>query len=279
MRFTGLSVCALLFVGVGLGGCNVSENTQSITTKNQTTTGTSESITIHSGSDSNNGSGFGNGSSQNGVGNTGSNNGFGNGSGSSKKVVGSGKLKTESRPVANFHAINSSIVGDVIITQTGKEALKLSTDDNILPYLKTRIDNGTLYIEFAQHVSLQATQGIKIEVDVNTLSDIDIAGTADVQANQIAGDALNVTLSGTGNTKLSGHVTDLKWTLSGSGDLDATHLQAKSATIEISGTGNGIVNASDQLSIDISGTGNIKYLGSPKIQQSVSGTGSVSQQP
>src|SRR5687767_96183 len=54
-------------------------------------------------------------------------------------VNGSGKITTEPRTVSGFSTISLSGSGRLIVEQTGTESLTVTTDDNLLPYIKTEV--------------------------------------------------------------------------------------------------------------------------------------------
>jgi hypothetical protein len=51
---------------------------------------------------------------------------------------------TEPRTVPGFSAVSLSGSGQVTIEQTGRESLTVTTDDNLLPYIKTDVKGNTL---------------------------------------------------------------------------------------------------------------------------------------
>ena len=61
-------------------------------------------------------------------------------------VVGSGTLKSESRPVSGFTTVTLSTVGSLTIEQTGTESLTVEGDDNIVPLITTVVKNNNLEI-------------------------------------------------------------------------------------------------------------------------------------
>jgi hypothetical protein len=194
-----------------------------------------------------------------------------------KGVPGSGVVKTESRSVANFAAVDLKCVGKVVITQSGKEALSVTAEDNLLPLLQTQVVDGTLQIDLASGVDLKPTKSIEFDIDVKKLTNLTVSGAGSIQANQIAGKELTVALPGAGSVVLSGKVTDLHMTLEGAGNLDAAQLKTDEATVDNSGVGRVVVNADKRLKVSLSGVGSVEYIGSPQLEKEVSGLGKVTQ--
>src|SRR5712671_8217893 len=59
-------------------------------------------------------------------------------------IGGSGKIITEPRTVSGFSKVSLSGSGQVVIEQTGMESLTVTTDDNLLPYIKAEVHGDTL---------------------------------------------------------------------------------------------------------------------------------------
>jgi len=63
-------------------------------------------------------------------------------------VAGSGKVVTEPRTVSGFSRVSLSGSGQVFIDRTGAESVTVTTDDNLLPYIRTEVRDGTLELGF-----------------------------------------------------------------------------------------------------------------------------------
>jgi hypothetical protein len=188
-------------------------------------------------------------------------------------IKGSGVVKTETRPVGKFTAIELEY-GRLTIEQTGTESLTVTADDNILPLLTTDVKGGTLTLSVVNGTNYSGAEPVYV-VTVAALRSVELDGSGEIQASKLDGETLSVAISGSGSAKLAGRATELTLSIEGSGSIDATQLRAKRAKAEISGSGSLTVNASDELDADISGAGTIWYLGSPKVKSDVSGSGSI----
>jgi hypothetical protein len=199
-----------------------------------------------------------------------------NGNGGATAVRGSGRIVTEARTVGPFTSIHLGGIGSASIARTGTTGLSISADDNLIPLIMSEVKDGALYLSIKNAVSIRAGH-VEYRVTVGDLREVDVSGAADLQAADLAGAALAVTVSGAGQARLSGRTDDLTAGVSGAGSLDAAALDAKRATIAASGSGSVLVNASDMLDASASGAGNVRYLGGPKLATHVSGAGSVRQ--
>lgn len=211
--------------------------------------------------------------------------------------AGSGDLKTENRPVTDFHAIEISYPANVVITQGSAESLKIEAEDNILPGLKTQVRNGRLEIfykvENDKHVN--PTKPVKITITVTNLDavqfssagtltldgiktdslDFDLSGAGKVEVNNLETQSLKVNLSGTGSMDASGVADQLDVNISGAGSFNGGDLHSQTVSINISGLGSATVWADKKLDANVSGAGSVNYYGSPSVSRNISGLGGV----
>jgi hypothetical protein len=210
-------------------------------------------------------------------------------------VHGSGVSATEVRPAAGFSSIDLAGIGQVRVEQTGRESVTVEAEDNLLPLLVTRVENGRLTLATKDNVNIRPTRPVVFHVTVARLEGVSVSGSGDVAipslqtpklSAHISGsgtvrvDALDTErvdghISGSGSARLAGRADDVGLAISGSGSYHAAGLQCRSASITISGSGSASVNATRDLSVDVSGSGSVQYLGEPQINTHVSGSGSV----
>jgi hypothetical protein len=190
-------------------------------------------------------------------------------------VTGSGTVKSETRPAADFSRIALSGVGHLTVKQTDRESLTVTAEDNILPHLESKVEDGTLTLKVADNVNLSPSKPITYTVEVKSLEGLSLSGAGTAEATGLDGKQLTVTVSGTGNVTLAGKAEELTVTLSGAGTFKGEGFAVKRAAVRSSGVGHAVVNASEELTASVSGVGNIEYLGDPKVKSSVSGVGKV----
>ncbi|MCX6150104.1 MAG: DUF2807 domain-containing protein [Ignavibacteriales bacterium] len=191
-------------------------------------------------------------------------------------VHGSGIIKDEYRDVESFDGIEVSGFYDIHIQCGEKPGLKIIGDDNILPLIKTNIENGTLHIWNKKNISPR--KKIRFEITTDNISSLNSSGANRIIVQNINNDELEVEVSGAGTTKLEGKTEYLNINLSGAANIKADKLKAKKVTVEISGASSADVYASEELRAEISGVGNINYYGNPQdVKKSISGLGSINQ--
>ena len=190
-------------------------------------------------------------------------------------VRGSGAVARENRDVSHFSDVQLSGSGEVIIEQTGTESLTIETDDNLLPYLRTTVRDGSLHLETKRGVSIRPTQAVRYHVTVRNFTGVGISGSGDVRATGIDTDRLTASISGSGSADFAGRADDVSLQVSGSGSFDTSKLNSKNVRVSISGSGDASVNASDRLDATVSGSGSVHYTGNPSVQTHISGSGEV----
>lgn len=209
---------------------------------------------------------------------------------------GSGMIKTETRQVSDFRAVEISYPAEVTISQGAKESLTIEADDNVLPGLQTRVINNNLQIFYKTNDKVvRPTKPVKITIVVKDLNqvdfesagkleiqglhtnslDISVSGAGDLKLNNITAKALSVNLSGAGSMAATGTADNLDMNISGFGSFNGKDLQSQSASIGLSGAGSATVRVAEKLDAAISGAGSINYYGSPDVTKQVSGIGSV----
>jgi hypothetical protein len=216
----------------------------------------------------------------------------------SRTIEGSGNIITEERAVSGFDRLTLSGFGEVSVQQGDEESLTVSTDDNIMPYIRTRVRNKTLILDFddkGRFRSYNPSDGVKFNLVVKDLSRIDISGAGSFEVNELETERLLVDLSGAGSLEIgtltadelvirqsgagtvfvSGQVKGQELTHSGVGSYHAADLESETAIIDISGAGTATLWATESLDIEISGLGNVIYYGNPRIIQSISGLGKL----
>lgn len=189
-------------------------------------------------------------------------------------VEGSGNVITESREVSGFNEIVLGGTGRVVVEVTGTESLTIEAEDNIVPFLETRVRNGRLRLETTRSIS--PTVEIVYTITAATLEGLVISGSGIVEADAIDGTDFRVDISGSGDVDAEGRLSGLlSISISGSGEFDGESLTVPEGTVDVSGSGNAVVNVTDELEVSVSGSGDVEYLGAPNLNSEVSGSGAV----
>jgi len=191
-------------------------------------------------------------------------------------INGSGKIVTQSRAVSGISSVSLSGSGQVLIEQGDSESLTVTTDDNLMQYIKTEVRGNALDLGFTDPLTnVQPTNDIVFTLKVKKLEGLEISGSGKADVKRLAQDRLQVRISGSGDVSGQGTAQDLELRISGSGSYRGQDIKSQRATVGVSGSGNAVVSASDTLKADVSGSGTIEYIGDPQVSQNISGSGSV----
>ena len=210
-----------------------------------------------------------------------------------ERIYGSGTVISEEREVPIFDQIHLKGSGKVILTRAAKQRVRVSTDDNIGPHIRTEVENGKLIISHEKknirptvltfHIAAENLEGVSISGSGNINGNdefnadsfyADIAGSGDI-AIKVSANRLESNISGSGSIYLSGSADSYDVTVTGSGDVDAFELRARDSSVVITGSGNCQVNVSEHLQAKITGSGDVLYKGHPQIRKSITGSGKV----
>lgn len=193
-------------------------------------------------------------------------------------IPGSGILHSENRHVEAFDQVDLSGFGEVEILVGYSPSVRVTTDDNLLALVDTRVENGKLVIKPRQ--SIHPRTGLKVDVTVPSLAAAHVRGAGDLIIHNVAGERLELSISGAGTVHASGQVHEISTSISGAGDADLRNLVSESADVRVSGAGDIWVNATESIKARVSGAGDVVCFGNPvHIDQRVSGAGDFSIQP
>ncbi len=192
-------------------------------------------------------------------------------------IKGDGLITTTNRPIADFSALE--VAGAYQIQwSSGKPALTISTDQNLLPLITTSVSGDSLHIDWKEN--LRPTKGIRIILSSASLERVLLNGAVSLSASNLSGHDLKLESNGASSVVVDGAVTNLEANLSGATRLNGTSLHSQTATVSLSGACYADVTVTETLNASISGAGALTYAGNPKsVEKSVSGVGRIQARP
>jgi hypothetical protein len=189
---------------------------------------------------------------------------------------GSGVAVSVERSVPAFSRVEVRGSADVVARVGGATALRLTGDDNLLPYVTTEVQGDTLVIAL-QPGSYDFECDLVVELTSPRLESFAVSGSSDAELEGYQGGPLALAISGSGDVRAKGRVDHLQVSITGSGDMRLDELEARAGAVTIAGSGNVRVAASESLDVRITGSGDVRYSGHPVLSQQVTGSGSVRQ--
>jgi hypothetical protein len=192
-------------------------------------------------------------------------------------IKGDGVIKTEDRSISGF----SKVVvagGYKIKWSSGKPVLNISTDENLLPFIKTVVCGDTLQIDSKE--DLAPTKSITIILCGASLAEMQLSGGSSFKASRISGHDLKIESSGAWDISVDGSVSKLEANLAGASKLNAKTLQTQTATLSLLGASDARVTVNDTLKVSVIGACSVTYSGNPKlVETNVIGAGSIRHLP
>jgi hypothetical protein len=193
---------------------------------------------------------------------------------SRKGTSGSGTIRTEKREVGAFSAVEVSGAYEVEIVCQKQPGLEVEGDDNILPLVKTYVENNTLYI--MSENSFNIKKPIKVRVTTANLEGVSSSGASKITLDGVKNEQLAIETNGASKIDATGETKTLEIESNGASRVDVTDLRAARVKVSLSGAGQANIYASEEVNADVSGAARVTYYGEPKVvNKSVSGAGSV----
>lgn len=185
-------------------------------------------------------------------------------------VIGSGRIATESRPVAAFGAV--TVDGPLLVQlQAGcARALEVSAEDNLLALVRSELRGDRLHL-FLAPASISTTQPLVVRACFAELREIEASGAARIEVEGVRGERLSTALAGAASAELSGNVDRHELRLSGASRSRATELRSRETIAALSGASYASVAVSGELRVEASGASTLEYLGDPQLVSTVSG--------
>lgn len=187
-------------------------------------------------------------------------------------VKGDGNITTQTRQVPGFNRLEAD--GAFEITWApGAPTFSITTDQNLLEYIRTDVSGDRLKIEWIK--PLKGTRGIKVHIASARLTHAELNGAVRLVASNLSGPEFYLLGNGATRVALNGNVNAVSGELNGASRLDAESLVTRAMELEINGAGRADVNVSDALKVEVSGAGKVTYSGNPTVSKAISGAGSV----
>jgi hypothetical protein len=188
-------------------------------------------------------------------------------------IRGNGVMKTEQRPVTSFTRVDAGGFYE-LEWKPGTPSCSVTTDENLLSHIETRVDGEVLKIEM--HGSISPSRKIQIAISSPSLAGASLSGALRFSATQLTSSTFALETSGASKVTLAGKVNRLLASLTGASKLEATDLTAEDVELSVTGAGKADVTATNLLRAGITGAGKVSYSGHPKsVEKKITGAGSI----
>jgi hypothetical protein len=188
-------------------------------------------------------------------------------------IRGNGHVKTDERPVSAFANIDAQ-GAFTIEWQSGPPSLRITTDENLLPYINSDISGDTFHLRTREQI--RPSHGIQVVISSQTRAAARISGAVKLTAKQLSGPRFALESRGAARVSLDGTIDELFADMTGASELAASGLQTKAAEISTTGAADAEIAVADKLKVAITGAGKVRYSGNPpSIEKHISGAGSI----
>jgi hypothetical protein len=182
-------------------------------------------------------------------------------------TVGSGVGATKARSVGAFSAIRvgGGLEFDVTV---GKSApLEVTGDDNLLGYVTSRVENGTLVLDVG--TKLKRKQPLRVRVGTEGLAALHTGGGAKGKVRGVRSEAFEVEAAGGAKLAIAGSSQRLSVTTRKAARVDLNEFSAATAVVSASDTSTVELGHLEELDVVQKGLSRVVYRGAPKLTQSV----------
>ncbi len=213
-----------------------------------------------------------------------------------ESVKGNGVLVTEDRDINAFHTIDVGGAVDVYVHHSTEHRVEVTTDENIVEYVKTEVKGDRLVIKTEANlrkykqliVNVYTPQLNRVEVSGATdmwIKDgfesdefeISASGASNISAEGLSAKSIVAKASGATDITLSGSCEMIRVDASGSSDVVARSIESVMAKVHASGASDISISASKSIEGSLSGSSDLEYYGSPsRVEVSTSGASDVS---
>lgn len=213
-----------------------------------------------------------------------------------KRVRGNGILAKETRQESGFDKVKVKGSMDLVFQQSDHFEVVLEAEENIIPYIRTRVSGDELIVEFRENINISTHANTIVYVKAPSFTELTTAGSGNIKGEDkisssgtirfVTAGSGNISadincpevlakIEGSGNIELRGETKDQQINIEGSGDVDNADLKTENTRIKIAGSGSADVHASVKLDISVAGNGDVTYRGNPTISQKIMGSGEV----
>jgi hypothetical protein len=181
--------------------------------------------------------------------------------------VGSGVGATKARSVGAFSAIRVGGGLEFDVTVGKSEPLEVTGDDNLLGYVTSRVENGTLVLDVA--TKLKRKQPLRVRVGTEGLTAVRAGGGVRGKVRGVRSDAFEVEAAGGSQLTIAGFSQSLSVTTRRAARADLNEFSTAKALVSASDTSTVELGHVEELEVVQKGLSRVMYRGSPKLTQNV----------
>jgi hypothetical protein len=190
-------------------------------------------------------------------------------------IRGSGKLATSTRSVGAFRAVEVNGPIDLELRVGSPQRVEIIADHNLVGLITTTIRDRSLVIDTGDR-PFRTRNPVRAVLVAPSLDALVLRGSGTARVDGVSTRAFELSIRGEGDARLTGTASRVVVRVAGSADVDATNLAAESAAVDVKGSGGVSVRASKVVAANVSGSGGVTIFGNPKnVVRNVRGSGTI----
>lgn len=189
-------------------------------------------------------------------------------------VKGNGRSRHEKRDLSSFQTAVIRTSLPVRLQQGVPAKAEITTDGNLLPHLRTLVENGNLSVSSDKELIPAVDSHIRlVGPDVNTVTH---AGQGPLQINLVDAAVFTVNHKNTGPVTAAGSARRLFLNVEGSGQVDTRAVTAEEVAVTVTRDADVTVTANRRAVINHYGSGTVTVYGAPEdVENNNRGSGRV----
>ncbi len=211
------------------------------------------------------------------------------------RIQGSGNIIIETRSTGNFTGISAGGAFEVELKTGPVTEVRIEADDNLMPYIETRVSGNVLNITTKGHTNF-IDGHYKAYITAPNINYLNSSGAASIRIMNVVKNSEKIKLessgaasitgevdapkiiteaSGAANITISGRTMNYDAEASGSANIKSAELMSETTKVHVSGAANAHVYSSVSLNADASGAANVYYKGSGSTVVKTSGAANI----
>jgi hypothetical protein len=194
------------------------------------------------------------------------------------KIKGSGNIAVEKRDLIDFDSVEAGGVMDVEVVSQKDFSIEVQADDNILPYIKTEVDDGKLKVYKEGFTRLSPSGRIVVRISMPSTKGVEINGVSSAKVVGVNEESLEVRCNGASKMSISGSAINVFMKANGASSINAEELATESSELKANGASQIVIQVKDSIDASANGASKISYIGSPaNVDKRSSGASSIFQ--
>lgn len=194
-----------------------------------------------------------------------------------EKFSGEGAVVTVDRNVTDFYKVKVEGNTDAFITYGTQFKVQVKGYENLVPKLKTVVENGTLVVGYEPGLNI-SNDNSEVYITLPALVSVVSQGNSDISISGsfIGMDVFTIEKNGLGEISVDGvTATNFRYTTHGNNEFKGFGLRCENAIISLTGNGTAEISVSKNLNATVDGNGKIYYKGTPEVKTNITGNGAV----